>query len=160
MRLTTHTDYAMRLLMYLGRHPERLCTIAEIAQAHGISEPHLMKITHRLGLRGWIHTVRGKHGGMRLAMEPAQIGLGAVLRDTEHDLELVECFGSHSACTLHGQCRLTAIFEGALHQFLDHLDGYTLADILPGGEYKPVRPLAAEQPLRPARAAAQATGHG
>ncbi|OWT58331.1 RrF2 family transcriptional regulator [Candidimonas nitroreducens] len=159
MRLTTHTDYAMRLLMYLGQHPERLCTIAEIAQAHGISEPHLMKITHRLGLRGWIHTVRGKHGGMRLAMEPAQIGLGAVLRDTEHDLELVECFGSHNTCTLRGYCRLTAIFEGALHQFLDHLDSYTLADILPSDEQMPARPLTTEQPLKLARPAAAATHH-
>ncbi|MBV6306237.1 Rrf2 family transcriptional regulator [Candidimonas humi] len=131
MRLTTHTDYAMRLLMYLGQHPERLCTIAEIAQAHGISEPHLMKITHRLGQQGWIHTVRGKHGGMRLAMEPSQIGLGAVLRDTESDLELVECFGTHSNCMLGGRCRLAAIVDGALQQFMRHMDGYTLADIMP-----------------------------
>lgn len=131
MRLTTLTDYAMRLLMYVGQHPERLCTISEIAQAHGISEPHLMKITHLLGQRGWIRTVRGKHGGMRLARPPAEIKLGAVLRDTESDMELVECFGASSACMLGGRCRLAAIVDGALQEFMRHMDGYTLADILP-----------------------------
>ncbi|PLC50041.1 Rrf2 family transcriptional regulator [Pollutimonas subterranea] len=131
MRLTTMTDYAMRLLMYVGRHPERLCTISEIAQAYDISEPHLMKITHRLAQRGWIETVRGKNGGMRLARPPEDIALGAVLRDTENDLALVECFATGSRCTLSGYCGLTGIIEGALQKFMDHLDGYTLADILP-----------------------------
>src|SRR5690606_4180316 len=84
MRLTTMTDYAIRLLMYVGRHPDRLCTIAEIARAYDISEPHLMKITHRLAQRGWLETIRGKNGGMRLAMAPQDINLGAVVRDTEN----------------------------------------------------------------------------
>jgi len=131
MRLTTMTDYAMRLLMYVGRHPDRLCTIAEIAQAYGISEPHLMKITHRLAQRGWLETVRGKHGGMRLACPPEDIRLGAVVRDTENDLALVECFVAENGCTLSGRCGLTAIIDGALQKFMQHLDGYTLADILP-----------------------------
>ena len=132
MRLTAMTDYAMRLLMYVGRHPDRLCTIAEIAQAYGLSEPHLMKITHRLAQHGWLETIRGKHGGMRLARAPQDINLGAVVRDTENDLTLVECFASDNACTLSGQCGLTAIIHGALQQFLQHLDRYTLADIMPG----------------------------
>src|SRR5690606_39020778 len=68
MRLTQHSDYAMRLLMYVGGHPDRLCTISEVARAYGISEPHLMKVTHRLSQHGWLETVRGKNGGMRLAM--------------------------------------------------------------------------------------------
>ena len=131
MRLTTMTDYAMRLLMYVGRHPDRLCTIAEIAQAYGISEPHLMKITHRLAQRGWLETIRGKNGGMRLAHPPEEINLGAVVRDTENDLALVECFVEDNSCTLSGQCKLTAIIDGALQQFMRHLDGYTLADIIP-----------------------------
>ena len=131
MRLTTMTDYAMRLLMYVGRHPDRLCTISEIAHAYDISEPHLMKITHRLAQRGWIETVRGKNGGMRLGRRPEDIVLGAVLRDTENDLDLVECFATGSRCTLSGYCGLTGIIEGALQKFMDHLDGYTLADILP-----------------------------
>jgi Rrf2 family nitric oxide-sensitive transcriptional repressor len=131
MRLTTMTDYAMRLLMYVGRHPDRLCTIAEIAQSYGISEPHLMKITHRLAQRGWIETVRGKNGGMRLARPPQEINLGAVVRDTENDLALVECFVADNACTLRGRCGLTAIIDGALQQFMQHLDRYSLADIMP-----------------------------
>lgn len=131
MRLTNMTDYAMRLLMYLGRHPDRLCTIAEVAQAYEISEPHLMKITHRLARAGWIRTVRGKHGGMELAHQPSAIRLGAVIRDMENDLTLVECLGAHSTCTLSGQCSLTHIIQGALQAFMDHLDQHTLADILP-----------------------------
>jgi len=131
MRLTVLSDYALRLLMHVGRHPERLCTISEIADAYGISRPHLMKITHLLSQRGWLETVRGKHGGMRLAMPPEQINLGRVLRDTESDFALVECLGADSACSLGGSCRLTAIFQGALENFLAYVDGYTLADILP-----------------------------
>lgn len=140
MRLTTMTDYAMRLLMYVGRHPDRLCTIAEVAQAYGISEPHLMKITHRLAQRGWLETIRGKNGGMRLAHPPEEINLGAVVRDTENDLALVECFVANNACTLSGQCNLTAIIDGALQQFMQHLDRYTLADIIP-------RPMTGASPM-------------
>lgn len=131
MRLTTMTDYAMRLLMYVGRHPGRLCTISEIAQAYQISEPHLMKITHRLAQHGWIETVRGKNGGMRLGRRPEDITIGAVVRDTENDLALVECFATGNRCTLSGYCGLTGIVDGALQKFMEHLDGYTLADILP-----------------------------
>ncbi|NYT64167.1 Rrf2 family transcriptional regulator [Alcaligenaceae bacterium] len=131
MRLTTMTDYAMRLLMYVGRHPDRLCTISEVAQAYQISEPHLMKITHRLAQHGWVETVRGKNGGMRLGRRPEDISIGAVVRDTENDLALVECFVSENNCTLSGHCGLTGIIEGALQKFLQHLDSYTLADILP-----------------------------
>jgi len=134
MRLTAMTDYAIRLLMYVGCRPGRLCTIAEIAQAYNISEPHLMKITHRLGRQGWIETVRGKNGGMRLARAPQDINLGAVIRDTETDFQLVECFGADSTCILSGRCQLTGIIDGALRQFMRYLDDYTLADILPGAQ--------------------------
>jgi Rrf2 family nitric oxide-sensitive transcriptional repressor len=92
MRLTTLTDYSMRLLMYVARHPDRLCTIAEIADAYDISAAHLMKVTHQLGLAGWIETVRGKGGGMRLAHAPDAIRLGDVVRSVEPDFRMVECF--------------------------------------------------------------------
>ena len=131
MRLTAMTDFSMRLLMYLGHNRDRLCTIAEIARAHGISEPHLMKITHRLAQAGWIETVRGKNGGMRLAREPDAIPIGAVVRDMENDMALVQCLGGATQCILNGQCGLTAIMQGALNQFMAHLDSYSLADILP-----------------------------
>jgi len=131
MRLTHMTDYALRLLMHLAQQPDRLCTIAEVATAHGLSEAHLMKITHQLGLAGWITTVRGKGGGMRLAAPPQDINLGAVVRSMESDFQLVECFGSEDHCTLSGQCQLTGILQGALQAFMQHLDDRTLADLLP-----------------------------
>lgn len=133
MRLTSLSDYALRLLMYVGARPERLCTIAEVATAYGISEAHLMKITHQLAVGGWIETVRGKGGGMRLAKKPGDIRLGDVVRTTETDFRIVECFASGSPCTLTGDCRLTGILHGALQDFLKRLDGHTLADILPPG---------------------------
>lgn len=131
MRLTTMTDYALRLLMYLAERPERLCTIAEIAEAHGISESHLMKVTHQLGQLGWIETLRGKGGGMRLSLLPEEIPLGTVVRSMEPDFHLVECFATGGACTLSGCCTLSGVLDDALQQFLTHLDGHTLADILP-----------------------------
>jgi Rrf2 family nitric oxide-sensitive transcriptional repressor len=131
MRLTALTDYAMRLLMYVGQHPDRLCTISEVAQRYGISEAHLMKVTHRLGQGGWVETVRGKGGGMRLAKLPRDIGLGEVARDMESDFAIVECFATSGSCALDGQCRLAGIFEGALADFHRHLDRYTLLDLLP-----------------------------
>lgn len=131
MRLTTMTDYSLRLLMYVAQRPERLCTIAEVARAYDISEAHLMKVTHQLGLGGWLETVRGKGGGMRLAAAPADISLGAVVRSIEPDFFLVDCLGNDAACVLTGRCRLTAIVSGALQSFMQHLDGHTLADLLP-----------------------------
>ena len=131
MRLTSMTDFALRLLMYLAQRPDRLCTIAEIASAYGISEAHLMKITHQLGLAGWIETVRGKGGGMRLAARPQDINLGAVVRSTENDFQLVECFSADNSCNLSGQCQLSGIIQGALQAFMQHLDGHTLADLMP-----------------------------
>jgi len=131
MRLTHMTDYAMRLLMYLAQRPERRCTIAEVAGSHAISEAHLMKITHQLGLAGWIATTRGKGGGIRLAREPREIVLGAVVRTMEPDFFIVECFSTGNSCQLTGNCKLTGVMDGALRSFMRHLDEHTLADILP-----------------------------
>jgi len=131
MRLTTMTDYALRLLMYVGQRPDRLCTISEVAGAYGISEAHLMKITHQLGLAGWLETVRGKGGGMRLAAAPADINLGEVVRSIEPDFSLVDCLTTGKSCTLTGSCRLTGIVSAALQRFMAHLDRHSLADLLP-----------------------------
>lgn len=130
MRLTTMTDYAMRLLMYVAHQPDRLCTISEIATAYGISEAHLMKITHQLGLAGFIETVRGKGGGMRLAAPPEQINLGQVVRRIEPDFSLVECFAASNQCTLTQGCRLAGIIGSARDAFLEQLDRHTLADLV------------------------------
>ncbi len=131
MRLTTMTDYALRLLMHVAQQPDRLCTIAEVAEVYGISEAHLMKVTHQLALQGWIETQRGRGGGMRLALPPNEIGLGAVVRSIEPDFDLVECFSSGDRCTLSGQCRLAGVLGAAMQAFLAQLDGRTLDDLLP-----------------------------
>lgn len=141
MRLTTLTDYALRLLMYLAQRPQRLCTIAEVAGSYGVSEAHMMKITHQLGLAGWIETVRGKGGGMRLAQKPQDIGLGAVVRSMEPDFFMVECFSTGNTCVLTGTCKLTEVIDGALRSFMDYLDGHTLADILPTPATTMVKPV-------------------
>lgn len=132
MRLTVMSDYAMRLLMHVARNPERLCTISEVARAHAISEAHLMKITHQLARAGWLETVRGKGGGMRLAAAPDQINLGAVVKSIEPDFMIVECLAidADNACQLSGNCQLTGIMRGALESFMTHLCRYTLADLL------------------------------
>ncbi len=149
MRLTAMTDYALRLLMYLGMNPERLCTSAEIARAYEISEAHLNKITHQLGQQGWIITVRGKGGGMRLALVPAEIGIGALVRQLEPDFALVECLGAGNVCKLTGFCRLTGILSGAMDDFLARLDKHTLADLLaPAGTARDAGMLAALQPIQ------------
>jgi len=131
MKLTVMTDYALRLLMHVAQQPDRLCTIAEVADRYRISEAHLMKITHQLALAGVLETVRGKGGGMRLARPPLQINLGAVVRQMENDFSIVECFGNGDQCSLSGACGLAGVLDGALRSFMDHLDAHTLADILP-----------------------------
>ena len=133
MRLAAMSDYGLRLLMHLAQHPGRLVTIAEVAQLHALSQAHLMKVTHRLALAGWITTVRGNGGGMRLAHAPADIAVGAVLRTLEPDFQLAECFGddSTSACRFAGDCRLAGALGGALQAFWSHLDATSLQDILP-----------------------------
>ncbi|MBC5784693.1 Rrf2 family transcriptional regulator [Ramlibacter sp. USB13] len=143
MRLARMTDYAIRLLMYVAQHPDRLCTIAEVAAAYDISEAHLMKITHQLALDGWLETTRGKGGGMRLARPATEIRIGEVVRTMEPDFFIVECFATGHSCMLHGSCALTGAMDGALRSFMDHLDGITLADVLPAraiaGRPKPLR---------------------
>lgn len=130
MRLSTFSDYSLRVLMYLGAQPDRLATIAEIADGHGISESHLMKVVHQLGRCGFVETVRGKGGGMRLALAPQHIVLGNVIRQAESDFMLVECFGTDATCRIQGACHLNAILGEALNALFLVLDGYTLADLL------------------------------
>jgi Rrf2 family nitric oxide-sensitive transcriptional repressor len=135
MRLTVYTDYSLRVLMYVALHPERRPTIAEVASSYGISKNHIMKVVYQLGLAGYIETVRGQSGGMRLASPAREIVLGEVVRRTEPDLALVPCFDPiNTACAITPACRL----RGALHQaraaFLAVLDGYSVADLIENRE--------------------------
>jgi Rrf2 family nitric oxide-sensitive transcriptional repressor len=130
MRLSTFSDYSLRVLMYLGAQPDRLATIAEIAAGHGISESHLMKVAHQLGRGGFIETVRGKGGGLRLAMAANEMVLGDVIRHTESDFNLVECFASNASCRIQGACCLNSILDQAVQALFRVLDRYTLADLL------------------------------
>ena len=107
MRLSEYTDYTLRVLMYCARHRERLVTINELAEQHGLSKGHLMKVVNDLARQGLIETTRGRGGGLRLSNEPGTIRIGDVVRSSETDFRLVECFdASTNACTLTPDCRL------------------------------------------------------
>lgn len=130
MRLTSFTDYSLRVLMYLSLKEGELCTISEIAERYAISRSHLMKVVYELGRLDYVETVRGKHGGMRLRRAPAEINLGEVVRRTENDLALVECFNTDNYCRLTASCVLQGVLDEALQAFLAVLDRHTLADLL------------------------------
>jgi Rrf2 family nitric oxide-sensitive transcriptional repressor len=131
MQLTTYSDYSLRVLMYLAVHRTKLSTIEEIADAYSISRTHLMKVAHHLGLAGYLETVRGRGGGLRLAREPEQIRVGDVVRHTEEKKVLVECFDpKESRCRIEPACGLRLVLKEALDGFFRTLDGYTVADLV------------------------------
>ncbi|MGE7624214.1 RrF2 family transcriptional regulator [Viridibacillus sp. NPDC096237] len=132
MRLTLYTDYSLRVLLYLGaRNIEDLSTIKEISEAYGISKNHLMKVTHELGKLGYIETVRGRGGGIRLALNPEDIVIGKLVRQTEEDFYLVDCFNPESVgCIISPVCSLKGALNKALHAYIAVLDEYTLANFL------------------------------
>lgn len=131
MRLTVYSDYTLRVLIYLGQHPEGRSTIADIASAYGISRNHLMKVVHHLARRGDIASLRGRGGGIRLARPPESINVGAIVRATERDGALVECFAKRGgACRIEAACALKGMFGRAAEAFFAELDTSTLADLL------------------------------
>lgn len=132
MRLTNYTDYSLRVLIYLAsQKPSQLSNIKEIAEVYGISKNHLMKVTHELGKMGVIETIRGRNGGIRLALSPEEINVGTIVRKTEEDFKLVECFdGGHDACIISPVCGLRHLLNKALASYFEVLDQYSLADII------------------------------
>ena len=131
MRLTQYTDYALRVLMYLGVKKDELSTIKEIADRYGISENHLMKVVHQLGKHGFVHTTRGRNGGIQLATTPKKINVGDVVRKCEDDMRLVECFDAKTnTCPISKVCGLAGIVDEALNAMLAVFDKKTLADVL------------------------------
>ncbi|MGR6116064.1 Rrf2 family transcriptional regulator [Aeribacillus composti] len=132
MRLTNYTDYSLRVLIYIGtKNREELSNIKEIADVYGISKNHLMKVIYQLGKNGYIETIRGRNGGFRLARPASEINIGDVVRKTEEDFHLVECFNEkNSECVITSACRLRHVFQQALQAYLQVLDQYTLADLI------------------------------
>lgn len=130
MQLTRFTDYGLRVLIYLAARPDRLARIEEIADAYGISRGHVMKVVRRLVGHGYVESLRGRGGGVRLARPASEIGLGDVVRKTEENLALVECLGDHGSCVIESACGLQHALARALEAFLSTLDGYTLEDLI------------------------------
>jgi Rrf2 family nitric oxide-sensitive transcriptional repressor len=130
MRLTLWTDYALRTLIYVGAKGDRISTIPEIARSFGISRTHLMKVVNKLGQQGYIETVRGKGGGIKLGRPPREITVGRIVRETEEDLAVMGCLAEAGFCRIEGCCVLRRALREATQDFLTRLDGYTLADLL------------------------------
>lgn len=131
MRLTVYTDYSLRLLMYIAMHQGKLCTIEEVSKAYNISKNHLMKVAHELGLKGFIEAVRGRGGGLRLAKPASEIRVGDVVRMTEPDFTLVECFDHQkNRCVITPACRLISVIAEAERAFLLSLNRYTIAEMV------------------------------
>ncbi|MGF2615045.1 Rrf2 family transcriptional regulator [Rossellomorea vietnamensis] len=132
MKLTLYTDYSLRVLIYLATKGDGgLANIKEIADSYQISKNHLMKVTHELGKMGIIETIRGRNGGIKLAKTPMEINIGALVRQTEEDFHLVECFSpENNTCIITPVCGLKHVLAKALNAYLDVLDQYTLQDLV------------------------------
>lgn len=126
MKLTLFTDYSMRVLLYLAAQPDRLCSIAEVAQAYRISQNHLMKVVNDLARSGYIDSLRGRGGGIRLGQPPEEINIGALIRHTEEGFDLVDC----PSCVIAPACGMTGVLKEAVSAFLAVLDKYSLADLM------------------------------
>lgn len=131
MRLTTFTDYTIRVLIFLALDREKLATVGELATSYGVSHNHLTKVVHYLGQQGYIETLRGKGGGIRLALSPDVINIGVLIRQTEQNSILVECFNPESSqCRILPACRLAGVLTEAQEAFYQVLEKYTLADLM------------------------------
>jgi Rrf2 family transcriptional regulator, nitric oxide-sensitive transcriptional repressor len=152
MRLTLHTDFALRVLIHVGINDGRLTTINEIAQSFAISKQHLMKVVNDLGQKGYLDTVRGRNGGLRLKRDPHDINIGQVVRDTEDKLDVIGCLKEKGYCQIERACVLRGLLADATEAFLAVLDGHTLADLI-----RPRRTLSSLLLLSGERPAARAT---
>ncbi|RKU03165.1 Rrf2 family transcriptional regulator [Burkholderia sp. Nafp2/4-1b] len=148
MRLTDYTDYSLRVMLYLAVRGEGLATIQEISDAYGISKNHLMKVVQQLGELGWVDTVRGRNGGLRLFPDSLKLTVGQVVRATESDFALVGCFptdGTESrGCVIESQCRLKGVLAAARDAFFAELDRHTVGELAGPGS-----PLVALLGIRP-----------
>ena len=131
MHLTYHTDYSLRLLMYLSVHQEGLVSTTEVSSAYGISKNHLVRVAQTLARNGFVKIIPGRYGGIKLARTPKEISLGEVIRITEVDFHLVECFDKNqNVCPITPICSLKNFLQEAMDAFLKTPDGYTLMDLM------------------------------
>ncbi len=142
MQLTNFSDYTLRVLMYAAAQGDRLITIQETAGVYNISRAHLMKVVNQLTRAGYLKAIRGRSGGLTLAQRPERINLGDVLRATEPDFALVECFTKGNRCVLTPRCRLRGVLHEALAAFIGTLDRHTLADLILSPQDFGLRPAA------------------
>ena len=129
MRLTLHTDYALRSLIQVAIADGKLITINDISKSFDVSQQHLMKVVNDLSRKGYFETVRGRNGGIRLARRPHEINIGQVVRDTE-ELDVMGCLGQRGYCPIQRICVLSGVLRDATEAFLAELDAYTLADLI------------------------------
>ncbi len=131
MHLTQFSDYSLRLLMYLAERPDKSCTIGEIAEWYGISKPHLVKIAHNLVKLGYVASTQGKGGGLRLGMPAEKVNLATLIKKTEPDFHIVECFDkARNTCRVTRSCKLKHLLSGATLAFFKALEGHTLASVV------------------------------
>lgn len=131
MRMTLHTDYALRMLTYVATRPDCACTVNDVAEAYGLSRNHLLKVAQTLREHGFIETIRGRSGGIRLERTAESIGIGALVRLIEEDFSVVECLQARGGgCVISPCCTLKGMFSEALGAYLGVLDKYTLADVV------------------------------
>ncbi|AOI65792.1 Rrf2 family transcriptional regulator [Burkholderia territorii] len=153
MRLTDYTDYSLRVMLYLAVRGEGLATIQEISDAYGISKNHLMKVVQQLGELGWVDTVRGRNGGLRLFRESLKLTVGQVVRATENDFALVGCFtadgGESKGCVIEPQCRLKGVLAAARDAFFAELDRHTIGEL--ASSASPLVALLGIRPVAPVR---------
>lgn len=135
MKLTSYSNYSVRVLMIAAARSPSLVTVSEVAKAFGVSHPHLVKCVHQLGQWGYLETMRGAKGGFRLAMAPDSIVIGDVIRLTEAGFDIVECFDARAnTCPLIDACKLRGALRKATDAFLSALDALSLADIADNGD--------------------------
>lgn len=132
MQLTQFSDYSLRLVLYLATHPDRPISIQEVSRAYGISQHHLVKVAQRLIENGFVTSLRGRRGGLRLRRPPGDLNVGRLVRVTEPHFNLVECFDADTnTCPITRACGLKGVLEEAQRAFFQVLDAYTVADFLP-----------------------------
>ena len=143
MRLTRYTDFAIRTMLYLAAHEDRLCSIGEIAESYGISQNHLMKVASDLAGSGYVQSLRGRGGGLRLARLASEINIGEMVRHTEGQVDLVGC----GSCALAPACGMVCAFKNAVEAFFTTLETYSLADIMTNGRPEQLRQILARGTL-------------